>query len=134
MRLGLLCMLVLVLGGCIQRRIVVTSQPPGALVWINDVEIGRTPAETSFTFYGAYDVRLEMPGFEPVHTSRRTKAPMHEYPGPDLIASALPKKFETVIEWHFDLVPTTSEDPERAEAELLDRARDLRGQTEQGEK
>jgi len=119
--------------GCIQRRIRVTSEPPGAVVWLNDTEIGRTPAEAEFTFYGDYDVRLELPGYSPVHEMRRTKAPFHEYPGPDLIAEVLPRKFETVFEWHFDLepVPERTQAPEELEADLIERARQMRSQTEQ---
>ena len=30
-------------GGCLERTIKVTTEPEGAVVWINDVEVGRTP-------------------------------------------------------------------------------------------
>ncbi|MFB3120043.1 MAG: PEGA domain-containing protein [Stenotrophomonas maltophilia] len=40
----------------------ITSEPPGALVWLNDREIGRTPVDVDFEFYGRYDVRLHLPG------------------------------------------------------------------------
>lgn len=130
-RLLLIAML-LVLPGCLQRRIRVTSEPPGAVVWVNDTEIGRTPAETAFTFFGHYDVRLELDGYEPVHEMRHAKAPLHEYPGPDLVAAALPVKFKTLIEWHFDLAPSleTSLPADQLEAEVVERARRLRRQTE----
>lgn len=128
----LLVAMLLVMPGCLQRRIRVTSEPPGAIVWVNDTEIGRTPAETSFTFFGDYDVRLELDGYEPVHEMRRAKAPLHEYPGPDLIAAALPTTFKTLIEWHFDLSPSLehTQAPEELEADLVERARRLRRQTE----
>ncbi|MCL4222054.1 MAG: PEGA domain-containing protein [Phycisphaerales bacterium] len=130
-RLVLIAML-LVLPGCLQRRIRVTSDPPGAFVWVNDTEIGRTPAETTFTFFGDYDVRLELDGYEPVHEMRRAKAPLHEYPGPDLVAAALPVKFKTLIEWHFDLSPSLEHalPPDQLDAEMVERARRLRRQTE----
>lgn len=128
----LLITMLLVLPGCLQRRIRVTSEPPGAVVWVNDTEIGRTPAETGFTFFGDYDVRLELDGYEPVHEMRRAKAPLHEYPGPDLVAAALPVKFKTLIEWHFDLAPSLEGTlrPDQLEAEVVERARRLRRQTE----
>ncbi len=44
--------------GCVERTITITSDPPYALVWLNDEEIGRTPVTVPFTFYGKYDVRL----------------------------------------------------------------------------
>ncbi len=129
----MLIMILLSTSGCIQRRIRVTSEPPGAVVWLNDTEIGRTPAEAEFTFYGSYDVRLELEGYEPVHQARTTRAPFHEYPGPDLVAEILPFKFDTLIEWHFDLEPNPERTlpPEQVEADLLERAHQLQRQAAQ---
>lgn len=125
--LVLISMCLLTLGGCVERRIRVTSTPAGARVWVNDQQIGTTPVETRFTFYGGYDVRVELDGYEPIDELRRAKAPLYEYPGPDLIATALPNRFENIIEWHFDLqeVAETS-DPEQAREDLLGRAEELR--------
>lgn len=118
----------LLLGGCAERRIRVTSEPAGARVWLNDEEIGRTPAEARFTFYGHYDVRLEMPGYEPYHAEHTARAPLHEYPGPDLVAAAAPTNIRHTVEWHIELTPTpeTSAEPETARTELIDRAAGLR--------
>jgi hypothetical protein len=58
----LLLIALVCLGGCIRRSITITSQPAGALVWLNDEEIGRTPVTVPFTYYGVYDVRLEHEG------------------------------------------------------------------------
>lgn len=116
------------LAGCIERRIRVTSEPPGAIVWLNDREIGRTPVETGFTFHGDYDVRLALDGYEPVHTERRAEAPVHEWPGIDLVATALPITFDNTIEWHFDLEPSLEVTQQRDayEADLIERAERLR--------
>jgi len=122
-----------VMPGCLERTIVVTSEPPGAVVWLNDQELGRTPVETDFTFYGTYDVRLRLEGYEPLVTSRVASAPIYEVPGLDIFAEAVPAKIATRLEWHFDLVPL----PERAQGadagqlrtRLLDRAGELRKQT-----
>lgn len=48
------------LSGCVERLITVKSNPSGAIVFLNDEEIGRTPATVPFRFYGVYDVRLEL--------------------------------------------------------------------------
>ena len=101
---GILATAVL-LAGCVDRRIRVTSEPSGARVWVNDVDLGRTPAETSFTFYGHYELRLQLDGYEPVTETRQARAPIYEQPGLDLIAEALPVEFENTIEWHIDLEP-----------------------------
>ncbi len=117
----------LLLPGCVDRKIRVTSDPPGATVWLNDVEIGRTPAEADFTFYGRYDVRLEKDGYEPLWTSRKAGAPIWQWPGPDLIAEAIPLRFDDVVEWHFELTPAleSTTDPETLDADLIERAQQL---------
>ncbi len=92
--------------GCVQRTISVTSQPAGALVYLNDEEVGRTPLRVPFLHYGTYDVRLEAQGYEPLWTTAQAKAPWWEYPGPDLIAEAVPNG-RSQIDWHFEMTPQT---------------------------
>lgn len=111
------------MGGCLERRLHITSDPPGALVHLNDAEVGRTPCEVDFEFYGVYDVRLELEGFEPLMTSAEAKVPAHELPVVDLAALILPVKFKNDVRWHFALTPTDADTDA-----LLGRARDLRGQ------
>jgi PEGA domain-containing protein len=121
--------LLLLLTGCVERRIRVTSSPAGARVWINDQQVGTTPLETRFTFYGGYDVRVELEGYNPINELRQAKAPLYEYPGPDLIATALPFKLKPLIEWHFDLTQVEeTTNPEAARENLLNRAESLRQQ------
>ncbi len=119
---------VLLSGGCAERRVRVTSEPPGARVWLNDQDIGRTPTEARFTFYGSYDLRVEKGGFEPYQAERVAHAPLHEFPGPDLAAAAYPGRIKHVVRWHVDLEPTPESalDPARAREELIDRAASLR--------
>lgn len=118
-------------GGCLKRTISITSEPAGALVWLNDVEVGRTPTQVDFTYFGVYDVRLDLAGYEPIITQRDAKAPVHEYPGIDLFAEIYPGTIETNIRWHFDLTPSPEATlpPEQVQSELLGRARRLRVQT-----
>lgn len=113
-----------VVGGCAQRRIVITSEPPGALVWLNDVEIGRTPVEASFLYYGTYDVQVRLEGYEAINTGRTAWAPWYEYPPFDLVAEMSPVPVRTTIRWHFDLTPIGTEATN--EGALMDRAREMR--------
>lgn len=124
MRCAWLVMLSLLLVACApaQRRIIVTSDPSGARVHLNDVDVGVTPVEVDFTYFGTYDVRLAKPGFEPLHEARKAEAPLHEWPGVDLIAMAIPGQEVTEIAWHFVLSPSET-DPEG----LIERAREVRG-------
>lgn len=118
-----LCAVCFVLPGCADRRISITSEPPGALVHLNDTEVGRTPCEVNFTWFGVYDVRLEKEGFEPLITTAEARAPIHEWPGIDLAMMFIPVTKRTRIEWHFVLQPEQN-DPDA----LLLRAADLRDQ------
>jgi len=117
-----------VLSGCVERVIKVTSNPPGARVWLNDQDLGVTPAQAQFTYHGVYDVRLEMPGYLPVHEGRKAKAPVYEWPLIDLVAEAIPARFENAHEWHFELAadPEAILPADEADGLLLQRASELR--------
>ncbi len=112
--------------GCTQRTIHVTSEPAGALVYLNDQEVGRTPVSVPFTHYGVYDVRLEMEGFSPLWTQAEAKTPWWDHIGPDLVAEMMPGS-QSNVRWHFDLTPKGDDNPEA----LLDRAGQLRATTRQ---
>ncbi|MDX2132141.1 MAG: PEGA domain-containing protein [Planctomycetota bacterium] len=114
-------------GGCMRRTIVVTSDPPGATVVLSDVEVGRTPVEAEFLYYGTYDVLLTKDGFEPLRTAARASPPVYDIPPLDLPASAVPGARST-IRWHFTLEPALESRLPKAELEagVLDRARALR--------
>lgn len=118
----------LLCSGCLERTICVTTEPPGALVWINDIEVGRTPLETDFTFYGDYDVRVRREGYEPIVTHAKADTPLQELPGIDLLAEAAPVRFHNRVLWHWSLTPIAeSGSKEGAEGDLVARASELRG-------
>lgn len=119
-------------GGCeTQRTIRITSEPSGALVHLNDEEVGRTPVTVPFKFYGTYGVRLQRDGYDTLSTTAEADAPWWEYPGPDLIAAVVPDT-ENRVAWHFELQPATPAAEQDADA-LIDRARQLRARTRRGE-
>lgn len=66
--------------GCVQRRLTIVSDPPGALVKIDDYEIGTTPVSTSFTFYGVRQVKLIKDGYETKTLMQPIPAPWYQYP------------------------------------------------------
>ncbi len=116
--------------GCgVKRTITVTSEPSGALVHLNDQEVGRTPVTVPFLFYGTYDVRLEKEGYKPLWTSQRAKGPWWEAPGPDLAAEVIGGASK--LAWHFELEALPREDDVvTADVDaLLQRARELQAMT-----
>jgi hypothetical protein len=114
-----------VLAGCVERTIKITSQPSGAAVYLNDEEVGRTPAEVRFTFYGDYSVILRKEGYQTLQTHRQINAPFYQLPPLDIIADLLiPVTIHDRHSWGFDLEPQQLP----AKQELLERAEEFRGQ------
>lgn len=89
--------------GCVKRTISISSTPSGALVWVNDREVGRTPVEVEFLYYGEYDLRLEREGYEPIMTTRWAKTPVWELPVVDLFAEVVAPDRESNVYWEFEL-------------------------------
>ena len=114
--------LALGLGGCVQRQLTVTTDPPGALVQLNGQEFGRTPVTRDFTWYGTYDVALRMDGYQTRKTTGKVIAPWWQWVPFDLFAELLPLTDRRQL--HYTMKPTTQEtaDPQR----MLERAEVLR--------
>lgn len=131
-RVLLLVPLLLPLAGCIERRIEITSEPSGALVWVNDQQVGRTPTQAAFKYHGVYDVRLQLDGFEPLVTEAEASPPIYEHAPLDLFAEMAPAQIENVQRWHFVLEPAleTRQSREELEAGLLERAGEMRRELE----
>ncbi|GAC1475832.1 MAG: hypothetical protein NVSMB9_29060 [Isosphaeraceae bacterium] len=68
----------LILSGCVERRYTIRTEPPGALVIVNNEEIGRTPVSRSFTFYGNRDITLMLDGFQTQRIIQPIKAPWYD--------------------------------------------------------
>jgi hypothetical protein len=123
--LATLALTVMLAGGCVKRTLRITSEPSGALVWLNDHEVGRTPLEVGFVYYGTYDVRLEREGCEPLLTVGQVNPPLWDMIGPDFVAEVIPVQLESNASLHYEMQPR-KDDP----VELLERARQLRGRIE----
>lgn len=127
--MSLTLMTLLMFSGCVQRTITITSEPQGALVFLNDEEVGRTPLTVPFVYYGVYDVRLEAEGCQTLWTKERAEQPMWDYMGPDIIAEALPWGAKSRQEWHFKLPPAQ---PENQDA-VISHAKQMRSMLKKGE-
>ena len=68
----------LIAAGCVRRTARFTSVPDGARVFLNDREIGRTPATVEFTWYGDYDVIYRLEGYETVKTNAVISPPLYQ--------------------------------------------------------
>lgn len=64
--------------GCVQRRMTIRSNPPGALVYVDDYQIGTTPVSTDFIYYGTRKIRLVKDGFETLTVRQPFPMPWYE--------------------------------------------------------
>ena len=116
---GVLAVTVATTSGCVRRTLRITSDPPNALVFLNDQEVGRTEVATDFLWYGDYDVVLRLEGRKTLKTHWNVKPPWYQIPPIDFIAEVLwPGRLHDVRSTHFVLEPqdqpTTDEVVERA--------------------
>lgn len=96
--------LALLLTGCVERKLTINTEPQGAVVALNDEEIGTSPVTVGFEWYGDYDVRISKPGYETLKTHRELKAPLHDKFPVDFMAQCLnPKRIVDSYEWTFVL-------------------------------
>ena len=105
--IGLTCAVmtaVVFLSGCVERKLTVNTIPEGALVTLNDEEIGRGPVTTSFNWYGDYNVTLRKSGYETLKTHRQLNGPWYDYFPFDFFANFInPKRIVDSYEWTFAL-------------------------------
>jgi len=64
--------------GCVQRRMTIRSSPPGALVYVDDYQVGTTPVSTDFVYYGTRKIRLVKDGFETLTVRQPLPVPWYE--------------------------------------------------------
>src|SRR5690242_17372660 len=90
-------------GGCVERTLTVKTEPPGAVVSLNGVEVGRSPVQRDFTWYGVYDVALRKEGYEFKRTRGKVIAPWWQWPPIDFFAEFFPFSDHQTL--HFTMQP-----------------------------
>ena len=72
--------------GCVRRRMTIRTNPPGAMVYIDEYEVGTTPVSTEFTYYGDRKIRLVKDGYETATFIQPVRAPWYQWPVIDFFA------------------------------------------------
>ncbi len=112
--------------GCVRRRMMVRTDPPGATVSVDNQLIGTTPAASSFVYYGTREFRVEKDGYRTETLRRRFNPPWYQWPGLDFVTETLwPGEIRDDRIIDVTLVPETMEPTEA----VLDRADGLRSQS-----
>ncbi len=121
---GVALVLTAILGGCVRRSITITTDPPGAMVFLNDQEIGRSEVTTDFLWYGDYGVTLRKKGYETQRTHWKIAPPWYQRMPIDFFAEVLwPGHIHDAHSMHFVLAERELPGSE----ELIERAADARG-------
>ena len=116
-------MAALLLTGCVERKLTINTEPQGALVILNDEQIGNAPVTVAFNWYGDYWVRARKEGYETLDTHRDLKAPWYDWFPLDFFAQVLyPGRIVDRYEWTFELSPRQ----DLTREELIDKADTLR--------
>lgn len=108
--------------GCVERRMTVRTNPPGAVVYVDREEIGVSPASYHFTYYGTSEFRVVKDGYQTKTVTHKIKKPVYQWFGVELLAELAPFHIEDWRELTIQL-----ERPEVvASDELMQRAGALR--------
>ncbi|HNX27270.1 MAG TPA: PEGA domain-containing protein [Phycisphaerae bacterium] len=124
---GLLTWMVIICG-CVEREWTIRSEPEGAVVYVSNVEVGRTPVTIDFTWYGDYDVTIRKDGYDTLDTHVKIDPPWFEWVGVDLFSEIAPWTYydrrETLHILQKRHMPN--------ENELIQKAKDLQKETGEG--
>lgn len=112
--------------GCVRRTLTIDTEPQGALVFLNDEEVGRTPVNVDFTWYGDYDIIIRKDGYQTLQTHARIVEPWYQIPPVDLFAESFwPGEVHDRHALSYTLAPYVPAD----RAAVLERAEELRTRT-----
>jgi hypothetical protein len=115
--------------GCVRRRLMVRSNPAGAMVYVDNQPIGTTPCATAFVYYGTREIRLVKPGYETLTVKQPIPAPWYEIPPLDFASENLvPSEIQDFRTVAYTMTPQVIVPPQ----ELIGRAQQLRAATQQG--
>jgi hypothetical protein len=114
-----------ILAGCVERKLTINTKPEGALVVLNDEEIGESPVTVNFNWYGDYCVRISKEGYETLNTHRDLKGPWYDHFPFDFFAEIVnPNRIVDSYEWTFELSPRQ----QISQDELIQNANELKKQ------
>jgi hypothetical protein len=108
--------------GCVERKLTINTEPQGALVILNDEEIGISPVTVPFNWYGDYSVRISKEEYGTLNTHRELKGPWYDQFPFDFFAQILPGRTVDSYEWKFTLGPKVQSNRE----ELIESAQQLK--------
>jgi hypothetical protein len=119
--------------GCVERKMLIRSDPPGALIALDGKETElRTPAEIPFEFGGTRAVTLSVPGHRVLETTAKLEDPWFTYFPLDVGAEFLwPGTIHDVQAFDYRLEPYASKLSDDLSAEAKKRLAELKLRAEE---
>jgi hypothetical protein len=118
------------LSGCVYRRLIVRSDPPGAQVILDGQEVGNTPVAVPFTYYGTRQLTLVKPGYETRTELVKIPAPWYQWMPLDFVSdNFLPRQVNDRHEICWQMMPQGVVPQEK----LQERADSLRSEAHIGQ-
>ena len=101
----------LLLAACVERKMIIRSEPEGAEIWVNRSErpLGTTTWEQEFDQHGTFAIRLEKEGWLPLETKAPVPTPWYSYPVLDFVTEVL---WPFTIEDHHEFTFTLTKRPD----------------------
>jgi hypothetical protein len=115
---------------CVERTARIRTDPAGALVTVNDEEVGVSPVKFSFLWYGDYDILIRKTGYQTLRVHHNVSPPWYEWPPIDLVSEVLVPKM--LKDEH--VLPTYALEPaeEPTVADVVRRAEETRDEALSG--
>jgi hypothetical protein len=103
--------------GCVERRYLITTDPPMATVYENDRPIGASPVDRPFIYYGKYRFTIVNDGYQTLVVDEYIRAPWYEWPILDFVSeNLLPFTIRDKRHFHYKLPPMPLVPPEQIKA------------------
>jgi PEGA domain len=122
-----LALIAAISSGCVDRRFIIESDPPGAAVYVNDRLVGASPVNQSFLYYGKYRFVFVRDGYETLTVDEQICTPWWSYfPLEFVVENILPNTIRDKRYIHKQLLPRQEIPPEA----ILGRGEQLRTQAQ----
>jgi hypothetical protein len=112
--------------GCVERRMIVSSDPPAA-VFVNNQPYGTGPVDVPFIYYGTYHFTFVRDNFETLVVDQKIPPPWYEWLGIDFFSeNVYPLKLRDVRCFNYPMQPLQLIPP----ADILYRGKELKAKAE----
>ena len=99
------CLLLPLASGCIYRSLTIRTDPPGAMVYVNDQLKGPSPVTYDFTWYGWHRIMIRKAGYQRLDDRKMVHAPIYLWMPFDLVMELVPFRIRDQRTLAYTLTP-----------------------------